>query len=259
MPTKTSRVDIKASPGHTRNSVRSFIGPYADVEHYVKECVECASGKGRPPNEGPSPGNIEPRHPFEVVSMDFVTHMPESERGNTFLLLLQDAFSGFVMCKPMRLTTVQDVAEVYEECVFRRFGASFTVRHDQDPRFMSELSQASCPLPERPTVEIEVAEDDDFDAALLPEDSWEPDSERNEYEVEKVLDLRWSKRTRTSRRTREYLVKWKGYDDPEWLPLSQLSCDELVYEFNPGARAQARSQTMQAGDDHPRAYPASGK
>ncbi|GMF90235.1 unnamed protein product [Phytophthora fragariaefolia] len=108
-------------------------------------------------------------------------------------------------------------------------------------------------FPKRPTVEIEVAEDDDFDAALLPEDSWEPDSERNEYEVEKILDLRWSKRTRTSRRTREYLVKWKGYDDPEWLPLSQLSCGALLYEFNQGARARARFQTMQAGDDHPRA------
>ncbi|GMF62355.1 unnamed protein product [Phytophthora fragariaefolia] len=44
-------------------------------------------------------------------------------------------------------------------------------------------------FPKRPTVEIEVAEDDDFDAVLLPEDSWEPDSERNEYEVEKILDL----------------------------------------------------------------------
>ncbi|GMF43542.1 unnamed protein product [Phytophthora fragariaefolia] len=113
-------------------------GMYADVEHYVDECVDCASGKGRPPNEGPSPGNIEPRHPFEVVSMDFVTHMPESERENTFLLLFQDAFSEFVMCKPMRSTTAQDAAEFYEECVFRRFGASSMVRHDQDPRFMSE-------------------------------------------------------------------------------------------------------------------------
>ncbi|GMF56339.1 unnamed protein product [Phytophthora fragariaefolia] len=71
-------------------------------------------------------------------------------------------------------------------------------------------------FPKRPTAEIEVVEDDAFDAARLPKDSWEPDSERNEYEVENILDLRWSKRTRTSRRTREYLVKWKGYDDPEW-------------------------------------------
>ncbi|GMF38656.1 unnamed protein product [Phytophthora fragariaefolia] len=77
--------------------------------------------------------------PFEVVSMDFVAHMPESERGNTFLLLFQDAFSGFVMCKRMRSTTAQDVAEVYEECVFRRFGASSMVRHDEDPRFMIEV------------------------------------------------------------------------------------------------------------------------
>ncbi|OWZ12869.1 reverse transcriptase [Phytophthora megakarya] len=67
-------------------------GMYADVERHVKECVDCASGKGHPSNPGPSPGNIEPRRPFEVVSMDFVTHMPKSERGNTFLLLFQDMF-----------------------------------------------------------------------------------------------------------------------------------------------------------------------
>jgi hypothetical protein len=63
---------------------------YADVQRFVEECFDCASGKGRPPNAGPSPGNIEPRRPFEAVSMDFVTHMPRSVRGNTFLLLFQE-------------------------------------------------------------------------------------------------------------------------------------------------------------------------
>ncbi|OWZ05880.1 LOW QUALITY PROTEIN: reverse transcriptase [Phytophthora megakarya] len=114
-------------------------GMYADVEHFVKECVDCASGKGRPPNAGPSPGNIEPRRPFEVVSMDFVTNMPKSDQGNSFLLLFQDMFSGYVMCKPMDSTTAQDVAEAYAERVFRNFGASSMIRHDQDPRFMSEV------------------------------------------------------------------------------------------------------------------------
>ncbi|GMF16759.1 unnamed protein product [Phytophthora fragariaefolia] len=274
----------------------------SDVLHYAHEdfqgCVDRASGEGRPPIEGPSPGNIEPRRPYEVVSMDFVTHMPESERGNTFLLLFQDASSGFVMCMPMRATTAQNVAEVYEECVFRRFGASSMVRHDQDPsplefrnappssdvgksngntamrssvqkisgrrpnvnvgeaqtqkwkelserqksgfekgdsvwlyipkiqlslsrklahmwhgpfrieemhddfRFKLKLTDSGYRVnpwvhvgrfkpralfPKCPTVEIEVAEDDDFDAALLLEDSWEPDSERTEYELEKLL------------------------------------------------------------------------
>ncbi|KAE9294553.1 hypothetical protein PR003_g24231 [Phytophthora rubi] len=390
-------------------------GMYADVEAFVKECVDCTSGKGRPPNPGPSPGNIEPRYPFEVVSMDFVTHLPKSERGNTFLLLFQDTFSGYVMCQPMDSTTAQDVTEAYEERVFRSFRASSLLRHDQDPRFMSEvftrfrellgsrqratlayrpqadgqqersvqtvirsvrayaaesdqsdwdehaerlmfalntsydatrldtpfylvhgwdakgtvsamlgprpssvpertayewrrkfqrdysyaqacaehlqkkakrarsdeqtqkwkelsdrlksgfhvgdavwlyipkvqtgLSRKFAPLwhgpfriaemhddfrvklkiedtgyrvnpwvhvsrlkpralhPKRPSVQIDVDDEDDFDTALLPEDSWEADNDNDEYEVEKILDLRWSKRTRTYKRAREYLIK----------------------------------------------------
>ncbi|GMF57178.1 unnamed protein product [Phytophthora fragariaefolia] len=59
-------------------------GMYADVEHYVKECVDCASGKGRPPNEGPSPGNIEPRRPFEVVSMDLSLTCQSPNEGTRF-------------------------------------------------------------------------------------------------------------------------------------------------------------------------------
>jgi len=106
-------------------------------------------------------------------------------------------------------------------------------------------------FPKRTVTELELNEEDDFDAALLPEDSWEADNQNDEYEVEKILDLRWSKRTRTSKRAREYLIKWKGYDEPEWVPLSQLSCGALLYEFNQGAKARARFQTMQAGDDHP--------
>ncbi|OWY92260.1 LOW QUALITY PROTEIN: reverse transcriptase [Phytophthora megakarya] len=138
MVMKISKEVTKASPGPIRGYVQNSIG-LAYVEHSVKECVDCASGKGKPSNAGPSPENIEPRQPFEVVSMDFVTHMPKSDRGNTFLLLFQYMFSGYVMCKPMDSTTAQDVAEAYEERVFRNFGASSMIRHDQDPRFMSEV------------------------------------------------------------------------------------------------------------------------
>ncbi|OWY92978.1 LOW QUALITY PROTEIN: hypothetical protein PHMEG_00037785 [Phytophthora megakarya] len=366
--------------------------------------------------------------------MDFVTQMPKPDRGNTILLLFQDMFSGYVMCKPMDSTTAQDVAEAHEERVFRNFGASSMIRHDQDPRIMSEvftrfrellnsrqratlryrpqangqqersvqtvvrsirayieqadqsdwddhaerlmfalntsfdatrldtpfylihgwdpqstlkamlgptpsslrdlqnkarrhrsdlqtqkwkelserlksgfqkgdavwlyipkvqtgLSRKLAHLwlgpfridevlddfrvklkvdstgyrvnpwvhirrlkpralfPKRPIISVDVDEDDDFDAPLRPEDK--ADIQKDEYEVEKILDLRWSKKTRTSKRRREYLVKWKGYNDPEWLPASQLNCGGLLYEFNQGARARDRFRSMQAGDDHP--------
>ncbi|GMF48827.1 unnamed protein product [Phytophthora fragariaefolia] len=52
---------------------------YADVECFVKECVDCVTAKGAPLNPGPSPGNILATRPFEAVSMDFVTHLPKSD------------------------------------------------------------------------------------------------------------------------------------------------------------------------------------
>ncbi|POM75203.1 Reverse transcriptase, partial [Phytophthora palmivora] len=397
-----------------------------------------ARGKGSPPNAGLSPGNIEPTRPFEAVSMDFVTHLPESVRGNTFLLLFQDMFSGYVMCKPMASTTAQDVAEAYEESVFRRIGASSVIRHDQDPRFMSEVfarfrdligSKQRATLAYRPqangqqersvqtvirSVKAYVAEADQsdwdehaerlmfalntsFDAtrldtpfylvhgwdaqgtvsamlgprpSTLPERTayewrrkfqrdysyalacaeelqrkakrsrseeqtrkWRELSDRLkagfekgdavwlyipkvqpglsrklahlwhgpfriedvrddirvklkvedsgyrvnpwvhicrlkqraifprrpkvEVEVEDDDDLTWHYYLTIvgsqTMRTTKYLVKWKGYADPEWIPVSQLSCGALLYESNKGASAKARFQAMQAGEDHPRA------
>ncbi|GMF24245.1 unnamed protein product [Phytophthora fragariaefolia] len=43
-------------------------------------------------------------------------------------------------------TKAQDVAEVFEEYVFRRFGAPTMIRHDRDPRFMSETFKAFAEL-----------------------------------------------------------------------------------------------------------------
>ncbi|OWZ08794.1 reverse transcriptase [Phytophthora megakarya] len=105
----------------------------------TRECVDCATAKGLHRNPGSSPGNLLATPPFQVVSMDFVIPLHQSARGNTALLLFQCAFSGFIMCKAMASTEAQDVAEAYEECVFRRFGASEMIRHDRDPQFMGRV------------------------------------------------------------------------------------------------------------------------
>ncbi|POM66574.1 Hypothetical protein PHPALM_17546 [Phytophthora palmivora] len=50
--------------------------------------------------------------------------------------------TGFVVGKAMADTTALCVAKAFEECVYRRFGAPTMIRHDRDPRFMSEVFQA---------------------------------------------------------------------------------------------------------------------
>ena len=52
---------------------------------------------------------------------------------------------------------------------------------------------------------------------------------QEEYEVEKVLDVRHYGR----KKTRQYLVKWKGYPDSdnEWVSQKDMSADEAIREY----------------------------
>ncbi|GMF35769.1 unnamed protein product [Phytophthora fragariaefolia] len=119
-----------------------WIGLYADVERHVRSCPDYSSSKCRPQLRRYSPGNILTERSLQIVSMDFVIPLPKSRRGNTALLLFQCAFTGFVMAKAMSDTSALCVAQAFEECVYRRFGAPSLVRHDRDPRLMSKVFQA---------------------------------------------------------------------------------------------------------------------
>ncbi|OWY93257.1 LOW QUALITY PROTEIN: reverse transcriptase, partial [Phytophthora megakarya] len=86
-------------PFERLRSVFYWVGMYADVQKFVRECIDCASAKGRPPVLGPSPGNIEPRYPFEVVSMDFVTELPEHDQDPRFMSKVFARFRDFLKSK----------------------------------------------------------------------------------------------------------------------------------------------------------------
>ena len=74
--------------------------------------------------------------------MDHIPSFPKSIKGNTELLIWVDLFSGYVIAKASSSRTAQTIAENYEECVFRRFGASEAIRHDREPGFMSDFFRA---------------------------------------------------------------------------------------------------------------------
>ena len=55
---------------------------------------------------------------------------------------------------------------------------------------------------------------------------------QKEYEIKKVLDVRHYGR----KKTRQYLVKWKGYPDSdnEWVSQKDMSADEAIQEYEEG-------------------------
>ncbi|GMF32071.1 unnamed protein product [Phytophthora fragariaefolia] len=89
-----------------------------------------------------------------------------------------------------------------------------------------------------------------FDEALLAEDSWEPGSLAGEYEVESILDDRRPMETSTWRSVREFLVKWVGYDEPTWEPMTNLSCGGLLYDYLREKRSSQRFQMVQVADEN---------
>ncbi|ETP28449.1 hypothetical protein F442_22257 [Phytophthora nicotianae P10297] len=102
--------------------------------------------------------------------------------------------------------------------------------------------------PERPTSSLTNHDADrvDFDESLLPEDSCERELEEDEYEVERIADVRSSKKTRYGRTRREYLVFWKGYDEPSWVDEIDLNCGALLRDFDRGRTDRNRFEAMQS-------------
>ncbi|ETI53999.1 hypothetical protein F443_03141 [Phytophthora nicotianae P1569] len=131
--------------GRTYQRVRTHFhwrGLFKSVQRYVGQCADCETGKGRPTLRGESPGNIQATYPFPSIAMDHIPSLPKSHKGNTELLIWVDLFSGYVIAKASASRTAQAIAESYEECVFRRFGASEAIRHDREPGFMSDFFRA---------------------------------------------------------------------------------------------------------------------
>ncbi|GMF53863.1 unnamed protein product [Phytophthora fragariaefolia] len=85
-----------------------WVGLYATVTRHVRACADGSTSKGKPHLKGYSPGNVLAERPFQLLSMDFVTPLPKTRRGNTSLLLFQCTFTGYVIAKAMSSTQGQD-------------------------------------------------------------------------------------------------------------------------------------------------------
>jgi hypothetical protein len=56
--------------------------------------------------------------------------------------------------------------------------------------------------------------------------------------------------TRSARRRREYLIKWKGYEETSWVREEEMACGRLLYEFDEKRKRDNRLQAVpQAIDD----------
>ena len=106
-----------------------------DVANYINSCAECLQGKSYKQRVAG-----EPRERFEKVSVDLLTALPTSKRGNESFLVFLDQFSnrGFLYpCK--KSITSKGEARAYFETVYRAQGICKTLVLDNGSLYSSEF------------------------------------------------------------------------------------------------------------------------
>jgi hypothetical protein len=115
-----------------------------DMEDYVKRCDTCARNK--PSSKAPG-GLLQPLpipdEPWDAVSMDFITQLPETRRGHDAILVFVDRLTKMVHFAPTTTAVdAEETARLFFEHVFRLHGMPKRVLSDRDSRFTSRFWKA---------------------------------------------------------------------------------------------------------------------
>ena len=112
----------------------------ADAYSWVKSCLTCASRKRHRTGatiglRGITPGD----RPFDVISMDFLGPLPETEAGNKYLLVINDYATRYPLAFPLPTNDAVSVAKILVERVFLEFGPPRVILSDRGTHFLNDL------------------------------------------------------------------------------------------------------------------------
>jgi len=112
----------------------------SDVQRYIQQCLQCQLKKlVRVKTKQPMVITDTPGSSFDKVAMDIVGPLPKTERGNEYILTLQDQLTKFCMAVPLPDQTSETIAEAFVDRFICVLGAPKAILTDQGRNFISDL------------------------------------------------------------------------------------------------------------------------
>ena len=114
-------------------------GMHADVEKYVTTCLPCQQNKA----SSSQPAGLlvplpVPTRSWEQVSMDLITQLPRSSKGNDAIVVFVDKLSKMVHFAACRTAvSAPQLAAIFFHEVVRLHGVPVSIVSDRDARFNS--------------------------------------------------------------------------------------------------------------------------
>ncbi|GJY45421.1 putative reverse transcriptase domain-containing protein [Tanacetum coccineum] len=113
----------------------------ADIATHVSKCSTCLKVKVE--HQKPSGWLVQPEIPqwkWDNITMDFVTKLPKTQRGNDTIWVIVDRLTKSAIISPMRETySMEKLARMYLKEVVMRHGIHVSIICDRDPRFASNF------------------------------------------------------------------------------------------------------------------------
>ena len=121
-------------------------GMTAEVRRHVQCCEICQRAKtgGLHPAQGRR--RLHAGRPWQKLAVDLVGPMPETPRGNKWILVISDHFTRWQDAFPLPDATAPTVATFLEERVFCYFGLPEQLHSDQGAQFEGQLIAELCEL-----------------------------------------------------------------------------------------------------------------
>lgn len=117
-----------------------------DFQHMCKVCDVCAARK-RPVEhyQGPMKKYVV-GVPMERIAIDVMGPLPETEKGNRYILVIADYFSKWTEAVPLRDQEAATVASALIDRFISVFGVPKEIHSDQGTHFESGLFKEICEL-----------------------------------------------------------------------------------------------------------------
>lgn len=118
------------------------------IKAFIRTCDICQKSK---PRKHAPVGLLQPipipSQPFEVISMDFISELPETEDGYNAALVVVDKLTKYAITLPTttKITEVE-TAELLFQHVFSKFGLPRQIISDRDPRWRGAFWAEVCRL-----------------------------------------------------------------------------------------------------------------
>lgn len=109
------------------------------VRNFVQNCKVCKEAKPANSTLRPPMGKesiIE--RPFQRIYVDFLGPYPRSKRGNSYIFIVLDHLSKFVLLKAMSKANTKNVVKFLIAEVFHKFGTPETIVSDNGQQFVSK-------------------------------------------------------------------------------------------------------------------------